>query len=164
MDEQPNKITLLRDQQTYTIITATGYPGKLNVADHLTYDEMLGYVARLCCPHFSNGDPIRTWGRPLFLEAPAKREPEHPDAAGDKAPPCYSEKAWPHLRKIRIDAQGNVACAAKPGCDLLDASADAIRMGFDRNSTVRMEFNGRVYKFSPGALVDGCITNEDVPF
>lgn len=86
MDEQPNKITILRDQQTYTIITDTGYPGHLDVADHLTYDEMLGYVSRLCVPHFSNGDPIRCWGRPLFLEPPM---PKHPDAAGDAAPPPF---------------------------------------------------------------------------
>ena len=90
--EIPNKITILRGHSlnnSFSVITATGYPEKIDIAQELTFDEMLGYVARLTCPSFSDGCPIRSWGKPLFLDPPA---PKHPDFAGDKAPPAFEGK------------------------------------------------------------------------
>ena len=53
--------------------------GKLEYCEGLNYDEMVGMIARLLCPHESVGKGYM--GRPLFLVPP-----KDPDACGDNAP------------------------------------------------------------------------------
>ena len=68
----PNQITILCDVSTsnsYHVIS-DGYPPKC--ASHLSYDEMLGYVARLTMRLNSDGEIPRGYGRPLYLERPTE--------------------------------------------------------------------------------------------
>lgn len=51
-------------------VTIQRLDGKVEVADELCFDEMLGLVARLMCPRMSDGEPVRTYGTPLFLDYP----------------------------------------------------------------------------------------------
>jgi hypothetical protein len=76
---QPNKITILRVGNLFTVLV--GGWREILCADQLTFDEALGYVARLMCPTDDAGNVARGYGKPLFLSPP-----KHPDAAGDAAP------------------------------------------------------------------------------
>jgi len=75
----PRKITILCNGSitgyggSFTVI-AENIMGKLEVQEELAYDEMLGVVARACCPTMSDGTPNRKIGRALFLEAPKPQE------------------------------------------------------------------------------------------
>lgn len=63
------RITIIKDAGSYSYhVISDGYPPKL--ASHLTYDEMLGYIARTMCPQDSDGSIPCGFGRPLFLEPP----------------------------------------------------------------------------------------------
>lgn len=52
-------------------VTIQLHDGKIEQAKQLCFDEMLGLVARLMCPTFSDGEPVRSYGVPLFLDYPA---------------------------------------------------------------------------------------------
>ena len=77
MNTPPHKITILADHPLNTGFTVLcqSCTGELSVAESLCYDEMLGYIARLCCPTFSDGEPFRGYGRPLFLSPPKNTNP-----------------------------------------------------------------------------------------
>ena len=69
--EQPTRITILSGYNRDFTVLVESLVGKVAVQDGLCYDEMLGHVARLLCPTFDDGSPVRHLGRPLFLDAPA---------------------------------------------------------------------------------------------
>ena len=54
-------------------VTIQHSDGKIEQAKQLCFDEMLGLVARLTCPTFSDGEPVRSYGVPLFLDFPAPK-------------------------------------------------------------------------------------------
>jgi len=73
-----DRLTIIRDSHShgsYHIVT-DGFPPQC--ASHLTFDEMLGYIARLMVPHNHDGSIPQNYGRPLFLERPqAVQDAEH---------------------------------------------------------------------------------------
>jgi hypothetical protein len=85
---QPCKTTILRSGSMFTVLIEDTM-NRVMCADELTYDEMLGTVARALVPFCSDGEPLR-WFKPLFLSPP-----KHPDAAGDAAPPAAKPQPAP---------------------------------------------------------------------
>ena len=88
----PQRVTILRTDRNWFNVIAEEC-GELSHAE-LTYDEMLGALARMFCPTMSDGKPNRFVGRPLFLappEPPAPEPPKHPDAGGDFSPAGLKE-------------------------------------------------------------------------
>lgn len=67
-----HKVTILLNygsQNDFSVLAADPYD-KVKVQTGLTYDEMLGTIARLFCPTGGDGMPLRHIGKPLFLEPP----------------------------------------------------------------------------------------------
>ncbi len=77
-DNQPTKVTILRafGSQGHFDVLHDGQWQRTAHVGGLTYDEMLGTIARLLCPVMENGSPNRQLGTPLHLEAPAKANAE----------------------------------------------------------------------------------------
>ena len=72
MNEQPTKVTILRgfgSQNNFHILHDGNWKHVEHLGD-LSYDEMLGTIARLLCPVMGDGTPIRQLGKPLHLEPP----------------------------------------------------------------------------------------------
>ncbi len=69
----PSKITILCEFGRGFTVLASNYMGEIQCAESLPYDEMLGTIARACCPAFSDGSPNRSIGNPLFLTAPKQQ-------------------------------------------------------------------------------------------
>ena len=68
----PVKMTIMPDFGGGFSVIAQTIDGKIEIANGLAFDEMLGVTARSFCPTFSDGEPIRSIGQPLFLEKPSQ--------------------------------------------------------------------------------------------
>lgn len=69
-----DRITIIKESyngNSYHVVS-DGFPPRC--ADHLTFDEMLGYVARLMCPIDADGEIPKYFGKPLFLERPVEQQ------------------------------------------------------------------------------------------
>jgi hypothetical protein len=74
MSQIPRQITIIghpTSNNDFTVI-ALQWSGEMEICDHLQYDEMLGTIARVCCPVHGDGTPWRKIGPPLFLTTPNK--------------------------------------------------------------------------------------------
>ncbi len=151
---QPHKITILRNMGGgFTVVAVDCCGREPLVADTLTFDEMLGCVARATMPC----DPVTgerinlPFGRQLFLSPPEKK---HPDAAGDAAPRVPD---WAHLAKWTKTADGGIDAHAAPGCSIDEAAADAIRLCLSKDAMVRLCFNGKTYRFQPSTVLNAVL-------
>lgn len=78
MNYAPHKITIIRsfDQQNYftVLVQESEFGSKIEMQTALTYDEMIGLVARICVPVNGDNQVNRHFGNPLFLEKPSMKE------------------------------------------------------------------------------------------
>jgi len=78
MNNPPMQITIIPAGfgRNYFDVIAQQIDGKLEIAEGLGWDEMLGVIARCTCPTIDSGEPNRKIGKPLFLPAPKTTPPQ----------------------------------------------------------------------------------------
>jgi hypothetical protein len=167
-NSQPQRVTIIAEYQRSNFHVIADRFGKLDHAE-LCFDEMLGALARMFRPTFSDGKPNRGIGQKLFLSPPEPEEnpeqPKHPDAAGDNAPQCSTTSRGYLRHKLHRLPDGTSMIIAIPqlGFDTASALAEAIVLAARERMPVQLQIGGTYHLIDPKVML-GEIRNSSSPF